>query len=356
MQLKDAEIEELIRLGGLAPSGGNTQPWQVSAHSDHLLLSLAPDRVGSFLDLGFRGSVFSVGSFIENVCLASTAMGLSHQVQVHEFRNLPDPVATIRYHGRTKPEQSPLFDQIGQRHTNRHLHRGPALPQASIDALRDSMRRWPETQLGALSELADKKRVAAILGKGNALLLRHPTTFGQMMTELRWSRAEADRTRDGVAISTLELPQSAVVLLHVLRRFPALRMLLPQGALEKMPEPAVLGSSHVCALSVRGELSTEALVNAGRALQRLWLTAASMRLSVQPLATLPFLVLRARQGGEGLADSETRQLLSLGADLGAAYSLQQDEFPLFIFRLASPAAAATDRALRLPPGALHHRA
>ncbi|MEY2934809.1 MAG: hypothetical protein RL033_5558, partial [Pseudomonadota bacterium] len=80
MQLKDTEIEALIRLGGMAPSGGNTQPWQVSARSDHLELSLHPDRVGSFLDLGFRGSLFSVGSFIENVCVASAAMGLAHQV------------------------------------------------------------------------------------------------------------------------------------------------------------------------------------------------------------------------------------------------------------------------------------
>jgi nitroreductase len=357
MRPNDTEIDDLIRLAGTAPSGGNTQPWKVRVRSDALELSLQPERAGSFLDVGHRGSVFSVGSFIENLCLASSWMGLAHQLEIHEFRGPTDPIATLRYLPNAEPpERDLLYEQITRRHTNRHLHKGPVLPDESLEAMRSSIRRWPLVRLIAMSELVEKKKAAALLGRGNVLLLQHPVLFSQMMHELRWSQDEASRSRDGVAISTLELPKAAVLLLRTLRKYPPLRKLLPRGALEKMPEPAVMGCSHLCVVSVRGALSTESLVNAGRALQRVWLQATALQLAVQPLATLPFLVLRAQKfDAAGLSASDTRELLALGAGLSALCSLDEDEFPLFIFRLSSPALAASDRALRLPHQSLYTR-
>jgi len=135
MQLTDAEIDELIRLGGMAPSGGNTQPWKVLVQSDSLELCLHPDRVGSFLDVGHRASILSFGSFIENVCLASTALGLVQRVEIHEFQRLSAPIATIRFLHRTAPgERDPLYEQIPRRHSNRQLHQGPALPAQLLEA------------------------------------------------------------------------------------------------------------------------------------------------------------------------------------------------------------------------------
>ena len=355
MPPNDTETDEFIRLGGMAPSGGNAQPWQVLVRPDSLELSLHPERAGLFLDVGHWGSIFAIGSFLENVCLASSWMGFTPQVEIHEFRAPSDKVATVRYvEQRASTEKDALHEQITQRHTNRHLHQGPALPEETIEALRSSIRHWPLMRVCAISEATEKKRAAAIFGKANVLLIRHHVLFSQLMRELRWSRSDADRTRDGVALSTLELPNSAVWLLRALRRFPPLRKLLPKSGLEKMPEPALLGCSHLCALTVREPLSTECLVNAGRAAQRLWLKATALQLSVQPFAALPFLVLRAQSfDGAGLSPSEARELLSLGAELKAIYSLGGDEFPLFVFRLSSPAAAASDRALRLPHRSLY---
>ena len=143
MQLSETEVDEIVRLGGMAPSGGNSQPWHVRAAADRLDVSLSAERIGTFLDVGYKGSVFSIGSFIENATLASTAMGLTHQVEVHEFRSVSDRVATIQYLQRGGAEKrDPLFEQITRRHTNRHLHHGPLLPQASIDALVQTIEHW----------------------------------------------------------------------------------------------------------------------------------------------------------------------------------------------------------------------
>src|SRR3569832_598944 len=132
------------------------------------------------------------------------------------------------------------------------------------------------------ADAAGKKRAADILGRGNAITLRRPVLFDQMLRELRWSQAEAASSRDGVAISTLELPTPAVVLLRTLRKYPPLRWLLPRPALEKMPEAAVMGCSHLCVQTVRVDPSTEIVVNAVRALQRAWLQASALQLALRP--------------------------------------------------------------------------
>ena len=358
MQLTDSEIDEIIRLGGLAPSGGNAQPWKIRVDANCLELGIQPERAGSFLDVGYLASLYSLGSFLENVCLASTSLGLTYEVQLHEFRIPTDPVATVRYRERSEGlEKDPLYEQIPRRHTNRHLHQGALLPNEVVESLRAAMRPWPRLGLATLSDSSGKKRAAAILGRSNALSLRHPVLFHQMMNELRWSTAEAQSSRDGVAISTLELPPPAVILLRTLRRYPTLRWLLPRPALEKMPEAAVMGCSHLCVQTIRGAPSTENFVNAGRALQRAWLQASALELAVQPLAILPFLVLRARRfQSTGFSPRQADEVLKLGADLNALYSLGEDEFPVFIFRLSAPAAAASERALRLPHRELYARA
>ena len=357
MQLNDTELAELIRFGGMAPSGGNAQPWQVLVRPDSLELALHPKRTGSLLDVGHLASVFSTGSFLENVCLAASAMGLTHRVKVHEFRGPSDTIATISFLERTEPtEKDPLYEQIPRRHTNRQLHHGPAIPQATIEALGNAIGPWPLVRLCAVSSATEKQTAAALLGKGQALIIQHHVLFGEMMRELRWTRQEAERTRDGVAISTLELPTAAVLLLRALRGCPPLRKLLPRGALEKMLDASVLGCSHLCVLASREPFSTDALVHAGRALQRLWLKATALQLAIQPIATLPFLLLRLhRFGGAGLSASEARELDALGAGLKALHSLGEEEFPVLIFRLSSPVAAASDRALRLPYQSLYSR-
>jgi nitroreductase len=351
----DAEIDALIRLGGMAPSGGNMQAWRVLVRADCLELSLRAERAGSFLDVAHRASVFSLGSFIENVCLAASWMGLDHQVEIHEFRAASDQIATIRYLRRAEDmEKDSLYEQIPRRHTNRHLHQGRALSEETISALRESIQQRPLVRLCTISSATEKQTAAGILGKGNVLLIQHQVLFSQMMSEIRWNRNDAERSGDGVAISTLELPSPAVLLLRTLRRYPPLRRLLPRRALEKMPEPAVMGCSHLCVLALRGALSTEGFVNAGRAVQRLWLKATALQLAVQPLATLPFLVLRVQEfDAAGLSGSEARQLRMLGAELKDLYALGEDEFPLFVFRLSSPAASASDRSLRLPHRSLY---
>ena len=358
MLLRKNEIEHLVRLAGTAPSGGNVQPWKVVAHASALEMYVHPTRGSGLLDVGHYASIFSLGSFLENLSLASAQLGLAHEVKIHPFEGLLKPVVTVSYWERQSPPaaEDPLYAAILQRHTNRRPHTGEPLPEARIQDLRASIRELPFVGLSAFSERARKQRAASILGKTDALRMRHSSLFPEMMSELRWDAEEARRSADGIALSTLELPAGAVSFLRALRRYPRLRYLVPRPLFEKMSAPLVMGCSHLCSLVVRGDLSTEKLVLAGRASQRIWLAACSLGLAVQPMTVLPFLLIRAREfGGEGLSLATKHRVLLLGKALQELFAVEQNEFPLFVFRL-SRASAASDRSLRLPPATLYELA
>ena len=352
IKLTYTEIAKLCKAGGMAPSGGNVQPWKVLAHSSSLTLSLHPKRTGGFLDIEHYASKFSLGSFIENVSLTSTELGLAHKIVIEDR---DDSIATIQYLQRLDVlEKDPLYQQIPNRHTNRQLHHGDCFPDETVDELRTSIQKWPFARLTALSDKQQKKNTASILGKGDALRIKHDPMFFDMMSEIRWDQEEAIRSRDGVAISTLELPKQAILMLQLLHKYSWLRKFIPSPAFEKISTPSVMESSHMCVLSLRHELSTENLINAGRAVQRLWLKATEMGVSFQPMTALPFMLIRTLLfSGSGFNTAENDKLTMLGQQLTALYSLDKDEFPLFIFRIARPVAPASDIALRLPPNSIY---
>jgi hypothetical protein len=351
MTPSEIQLDEWVRLGGMAPSGGNSQPWRVALVSGSLELRLDPTRASSFLDVAHTASIFATGCFTENVCLAAAVDGWSVDVTVHELDDVAQPLATLRFRRALDARRDSLYDQIASRRTNRRWHEGPALSDAVIERLRTALGTSANTRISTLTELAQKRHAAAQLGKADAILIRHSQLFRGILSELRWTQAEAVEKHDGVAISTLEMPPAVVKLLRVLRAVPALRRLLPMSALEKMAELPLLNCSHLCLMSVRGELSSTALVASGRAAQRLWLMATKLGLSLQPLAALSFLLLRVtRFGGVGLSRQQCRELQLAADELRGLFALNVDEFPLFPFRL-SRTAPASDRALRLQ----HHR-
>jgi hypothetical protein len=355
VQITEEEVDELVKMGGLAPSGGNVQAWKVVAFPDRLELSLDPRNARTFLDVAQTASLFSLGSFLENVCLTADALGLRYEPEIRELKTLNDPVVILRFVGR-KPApslQDPLFGEIPRRHTNRRLHVGSPLEDSVLDDLRSALTSESTARLRATSDVGAKTKAAAVLGQADALRMRHSTMFRDMMSEIRWDQQQAERTGDGVAISTLELPAPVIVLMKLLRTFPALHRALPRGPLEKAAAPSVLGCSHLCLLSMQGPPTGERLIAAGRALERLWLKASLLSLSVQPMTVLTFMLLRARfHGAAGLEPNETQTLLELGRELDRLFGLGEGELPIFLFRL-SRSEAASDKALRRPHSSIY---
>lgn len=346
------DVALICQMGGLAPSGGNVQPWMVTVRANTVEVSLDPSRSTSFLDVNKLASVFAVGSFVENVLITLDWLGYSYSLDLSPTINTT-PLVKITATARKRiisQRGGELFHYIKKRATNRRMSDGRRISEDSISLLKDEASRFvalPFT-LRCVSENAKKERVAGILGEADAIRFKHPALRKQMFQEIRFTQEAAIRTKDGIDIATMELPKNVGKLLGLLRQFDFLTALLPKKTLAQMAKPLLLGSSHLCCLySTREEPSVASLFNAGRLTQRLWLRATQHDLAFHPWTVLPFFLLRVRLASpSGFQAKEEEAVKRLGLSLNKAFGASKN-MPVFIFRL-SYADEPTARSLRLP--------
>lgn len=350
MELSPSEIQHLVTLGSLAPSGGNVQPWRVRARPQALDLYLDPVRSSSFIDVERYASIFSLGSFTENIVLASEAAGLLCHVEFLGFQNIDRPLAHCTYSERIPPDdqQDHLARYIPSRVTNRKLLNASTIPAAIINALQELVAQHGLCQLWMRSDIQSKQQAARILGAADAIRIHHPQLHEQMFAELRWNKQQAQHTRDGIEIGALELSKTSSFLLSGLRSY-ALAKHIPRQALISLPKPALLACSHIACLSIQKPINPQTIFESGRVFQRLWLFATREQLALHPWTVLPFFLIRAMLfSGTGFSSTEEKQILELGQALRQVFGMPDTTMPLFIFRLSHAIQQPSSRSLRIP--------
>ena len=353
--------EESVRLVSAAiqaPSGGNAQPWRFAHHpTAGLLLFLDPTRPSSALDCGGAGAYVSLGACIENVVLTGHASGRPITAEL-----FPDPgldsllplVARFEHDEAAttvaEPETwSHLAGQIGRRHTQRTL--GPRLPLKDENrrALSRAVSSIPGAALNLVEEPAHLDQLAQLAGRADRIRMLDPCQHASMMEEMRWTVSQAEETRDGLDVRTLELNDSDRAGLELCRSPEAMGLLarLDLGVgLTEFSRKRMAASSAV-GLITMPEARPEAYVNGGRALQRMWLTASDVGVAVQPMAALPFLFAKALQGGDGLAEDHVDELLEMRRQYDRVLSLPPNRCDIMLVRFFYAEPAAT-RAMRRP--------
>ncbi|WP_438295765.1 hypothetical protein [Streptomyces sp. HUAS TT7] len=160
--------------------------------------------------------------------------------------------------------------------------------------------------------------------------------------------APTPRVWDGIDVATLQLDRTDLTGMAIARHWPNLAFLRRIGGGASFEEGArklVVASSAIGVLSIPGT-TPDAYARGGRALQRLWLTATSLGLGVQPLTPLLYLLARVERGGAtGLGTDEITDLRALRARLAKVLPHCPADAELLLFRLSYALAPAV-RALR----------
>jgi hypothetical protein len=340
--LTSEEIAALCTAGAMAPSGANAQPWRVTVTGNRLVVG--PDgRPGGFLDVEGYATRFAIGCFAENVAVAARSLGLEYKTAV------ADGTVEFAFTGRHDAAPHELYGYLPERVTNRRTDAGPPIAEDAVRRLAGVVSEVDGAFGVAAVSAPDRRReVAAALGLADAVRMRNRAMFADMVAEICWSEREARDRREGLDIRTLELPAATAGLLAVLKRFPWLRTLLPPARLGDTARSLVANCSHICCLSTSTALTPDAMVGAGMAMERLWLTATRDGFAVHPWTVSTFLLARLEVfDGAGFSAAERARVARIGQGLRAGFGLAPEDRPVFVFRLtqAPPPAA---RSLRLP--------
>jgi nitroreductase len=345
--LSAEQVVGLVSAAILAPSGGNCQPWRFVWSAEGRLRCVHDvGRSASFLDFEHRAAYMALGAAVENVAIAAAAMGL--EAEVTPFPG-PDRehVCDVAFSPRRGGAGHRLAPFIAARATNRRLGPRRALGERDLAALREALED-PATELQALTEPSALDEMGRILGAGDRFRFFDERLYREMMAEMRWNPRQAEETRDGVDIATLELGDVDEAGLRLLSSWPAVRFLRSLGmggALEDLSRHAVDSASALAIVTCRGTSPLD-YFRGGRAVQRVWLTATSLGLAVQPMSSLPYLFARLEEG-TGFEPRQRDVLRGLRERYARLFRVGAGAGELLLFRLAR-AEAPTVRSLRRP--------
>ena len=281
-------IEQILDLARWAPSGDNTQPWRFEyVDESHVVVHGFDTRDHCVYDLTGHPSQMSIGTLLETMRIAASAHGL--RTHCERRLGMPDttPTFDVRFVADAGVAPDPLIAQIRTRSVQRRA--------MSPRALTESEKRRLEAAVADgyrifwLEGFAKKLRTAKLMFGNAGLRLTMPEAYAVHRAVIEWNaRYSEDRVPDqalGVDPLTARLMRFVMQSwerVEFFNRFLA-GTLMPRIFMDFIPGLAC--GAHFAIQSDKLPTTIDDFVDAGRAVQRFWLTATQLSLVMQPEMT-----------------------------------------------------------------------
>jgi molybdopterin/thiamine biosynthesis adenylyltransferase len=324
-----------------APSGGNAQPWTIETTPGSVTIRLAPDRTSS-MDVAYRGSAVALGAAMFNARVAAAAHhALGPVVMTTDDERVPLK-AVLKLEPSAHPELADLYRPMLDRETNRH-HGVPRRIDGETVATLHALARREGAQLHLLTSRPDIEAAAALFAAADRIRYLTPTLHRELIAELRWPGDEPPDT--GVEVRSLELDETSVAVLEILRRPDVMTELARWNA------GAVLGddirqrvstASALAVVTVAGSGLTE-FASGGAAAEAVWIYAQQRGLAVQPISPV-FLHAVYEHELRELSASFAPDLVRLQSTFRQLSATEAAESQVLVLKLAhAPAASVRSR-------------
>lgn len=294
-----AHLARILGLARWAPSGDNTQPWRFQVLGpEHVLVHGLDTRDHCVYDLDGHPSQLAHGALLETLAIAASAEGR----RVHVNRR-PDGSEThllydVRFESDPAIQPDPLVSCIEKRVVQRRaLSTQPLSAQQKARLAGALPSGW---RVLWFEGLLQRLRVARLCYDNARIRLTIPEAYAVHRAIIEWNaRFSQDRIPDqAVGLDALNLAVMRWAMaswrrVHFLNTWFA-GHLLPRVQMDLVP--GLRCAAHFALVTGGGLSTVDDYVQAGRVMQRFWLTAASLDLYVQPEMTPLIFARYAREG------------------------------------------------------------
>jgi len=278
----------VLELARWAPSGDNTQPWRFEIVSESKVLIHGSDtRDRCVYDLDGWASQLSHGALLETVSVAATRFGCrAHVEMASEANERHITYSVVLERDASIVAEDPLAAAIRERTVQR-------LPMSSSPLSVDQRRALEQAvggfQLMYFDAPSDRLRLARLNVRNAHIRLTIPEAFEVHRAVIAWGcKTSEDRLPDAalgagpLLLAMMRNAMSSWQRVEFLNRY-AGGTLLPRLMLDLLP--GIACASHVALIAPTLPASLAVRVSAGRAMQRMWLTATRVGLQMQPSYT-----------------------------------------------------------------------
>ncbi len=344
-------IRQILDLARWAPSGDNTQPWRFEiVDENHAVIHGYDTRDHCVYDLQGHASQLSIGTLLQTIRIAASGHGW--RADFSRRTNTPDTTPTIDAKFTASPDiqPDPLIPCIPERAVNRRrLSTRPltATEHRQLEAAAGSGYRivWFES-------FGDRLQFARLLFRNGGLRLNLPEAYETHRSIIQWNSIVSE---DRIPDHAVGLDPLSRKLMHwalcswervsFLNKYLG-GSLIPRVELDFIP--GIACAAHFILIADAPPVSIDDHISSGEALQRFWLTATRLGLSLQPEMTPLIFDSYIRGNVEFTRHMPSIQLAqTLSAQLNDIISPELTEQAVFMGRVgAGPTPAA--RSVRLP--------
>ena len=279
--------EQILDLARWAPSGDNTQPWRFEIRSDNEIIVHGYDtRDHCVYDLDGWGSHLSHGALLETLALAATRFSMRARIAPVDRITEQHFIYRVTLDSDPSCHEHSLVRHIEHRTVQRRPMRTRPLLPSQRSALEQAAAPYTVVWLESVRH---RCRMAHLLFRNAHIRLTIPEAYAVHKAVIAWN-AETSEDRlpdaalgaDPVLLSMMRWAMVSWRRVSFLNRYAA-GTFMPRLALDLWP--AIACSAHFALIAPHQSQVMEHRINAGRSVQRFWLTATELELQLQPAFT-----------------------------------------------------------------------
>jgi nitroreductase len=352
-------LEQILHLARWAPSGDNLQPWRFETLSSgedgerlriHIARAERPD-VYDYND--GEPTLLSIGTLLESLRIAATRFERRTEWNAEHLG-----AVEVRFRRDASVIEDPLAAELTSRSVDRRRYRATPLTAGQKAALAAAL--GGEFQVTWFETPAERWKMTKLNARGTEIRLRIPEAFAVHQRIIDWER---DYSPDGVPARSVGLAAPSLAMMRVMmrdwRRMQAANRFLGGTLLARLEMDVLPGLGCAAHFAISAKDHSEAaekgrdlehMLLTGAAVQRFWLTAATLGLAMQPnLATICF-ASYGRQRTPFTADTRVQEMaVRLSAELDDWTAARCTSPVLFLGRIGIPRSAGVPaRSVRRP--------
>jgi len=323
-------LAHLLEAAGRAPSAHNTQPWKLIWRENELQVCVPEHRMLPAADPEGADTLHALGAMMENLMLTLQQLGFEGEYVVAEKWQFSEPTIVLRWRPRGSKADSPLYRMIPIRRTSRVPYLDEPIPSWVVKDIEKAAR---PAKLYVLMDSAARDEIRFLTAAAAARALQNERYASELYRWMRFSRRDPGWYKDGLNAECMGWTRIEAGLARQLLRpsvVCALAKLWFTRWLYTDTDQQAPFAPALCLITTP-DSSFAGRVQAGRSLQRAWLTAAAHGLVTHPLSP-------------AVDDPSSRSRVL------ALFAVPEGETHINLFRLGK--SPKTARSARLPADAL----
>ncbi len=278
-------LEAVLELSRWAPSGDNTQPWRFEIiNPTHVIVHGFDTRKDCLYDFQGRASQIALGALLQNMELAASSQGWGARFTLKPESTETATRVDVQFQPAETGSVHPLVPFIRERSVQRRPFSTQPLTENEKTALSESL--GPDYTVCWIEGTSKRLRMARLMSRAGHLRLTIPEAYQVHKNVIEW---KARHSEDKVPDQAIGLdPLTLKLMRWVMRSWQRVHFFntwlggtwTPRLELDILP--AWFCGAHFILQARTPPKTIQDYLDAGRALQRFWLTATRLALQLQP--------------------------------------------------------------------------